>query len=271
MKKSYPTYAQAVGLLLLLIPFAALGIFILMPFHLADDTLFLSVIYSLSLGLTVYFGMRGRKNYSFEWTPFPLSLLLVTLVFILSFHLVMEPLMNLLPEPEGLIRVMTEMMKYPVVALLTIALIGPILEELLFRGVILDGFLKNYSPLMSALVSGFLFAVVHGNLTQGIGAFFMGFVVALLYWRVRSITFCIALHILINFIAFSSMFYTDPENATKSTREMMANDPLYYAVYAGSFLLLVGGGWFLWNNYVRPVQPLLTLKPTAPVDQGAID
>lgn len=263
MKKSYPSYVQAAGLLLLILPFSALGIIILMVFHLAEDTYSLTIVYSVGLGLTVYFGMRGRKKYSFEWTPFPLSLLLVTLTFILSFHFIMEPLVSLLPEPEGLINVMTDLMRYPLLAFLTISLVGPILEELLFRGVILDGFLKNYSPLMSALVSGFLFALVHGNLTQGIGAFFMGVVVALLYWRVRSISFCIVLHMLINFIACVSMFYTAPENVTKSTRDMIGNDPLYYTLYVSFFLLFVSCGWYLWLTYIRPVQSLLTLKPIA--------
>lgn len=270
VKKLYPTYSQSVWLLLMLIPFTMVGVVILMIFHLMDDTVALSIVYTLSLGLTIWWGLKNRKSYSFERAPFSIFMLLVTFLLLMSFHLVTEPVLDLLPQPEGLIKMMTEMAQYPALMFLTLVLLGPILEELLFRGIILDGYLKNYSPLMSALVSGFLFGLVHGNLTQGMGAFFMGLVVGLLYWRVRSIVFCILLHMLINFVAFLGMVFSTPEELTKTTRDMIGNDQTYFIVYAVSCIVCVACGWYLWNTYIKPEQPLLTQKSLQPVAEEVV-
>jgi len=270
VKKLYPTYSQSIWLLLMLIPFTMVGVVILMIFHLMDDTVALSIVYTLSLGLTIWWGLKNRKSYSFKRAPFSISMLLVTFLLLMSFHFVTEPVLDLLPQPEGLIKMMTEMAQYPALMFLTLVLLGPILEELLFRGIILDGYLKNYSPLMSALVSGFLFALVHGNLTQGVGAFFMGLVVGLLYWRVRSLIFCILLHMLINFVAFLGMIFSTPEELTKTTRDTIGNDQTYFIVYAVSCIVCVACGWYLWNTYIKPEQPLLTQKPLQPVAEEVI-
>ncbi len=75
--------------------------------------------------------------------------------------------------------------------------VGPIIEELMFRKLILDR-LYPYGEKLSILVSALLFALFHANLTQFIYAFLLGAVFGYLYCRTGKILYPILLHMAIN-------------------------------------------------------------------------
>jgi membrane protease YdiL (CAAX protease family) len=80
------------------------------------------------------------------------------------------------------------------VTLLFGCLIAPILEEMLFRGIILRSFLRQYSRMAAILGSSVLFAVAHLNAYQFVSAMTVGIVAGWLYERTRSLWPCIVLH-----------------------------------------------------------------------------
>lgn len=76
------------------------------------------------------------------------------------------------------------------------SIVGPIVEELVYRGFVLRSFQK-YGKMFALIVSSVLFGVMHANLPQGIFAFGVGLIlgyVALEY----SIVWSIVLHIINN-------------------------------------------------------------------------
>lgn len=76
--------------------------------------------------------------------------------------------------------------------------IGPIAEELAYRGFVLRIFQK-YGKMAAVLISALLFGIMHANIPQGIFAFGVGLVLG--YVTVEySIGWAIALHIINNFI-----------------------------------------------------------------------
>lgn len=77
-------------------------------------------------------------------------------------------------------------------------ILGPIEEELTFRGVIFSSARKAMPFWAANLFQSFLFAVFHMNLIQGIYAFFIGWFLGLIAGRSGSIYFSIFLHILFN-------------------------------------------------------------------------
>ena len=81
-----------------------------------------------------------------------------------------------------------------VVSVLFACVGAPVLEEMLFRGVILRGFLRQYTRTFSILWSAALFAIAHMNLYQLATAFTLGVVAGWLYERCRSLWPCILLH-----------------------------------------------------------------------------
>ncbi|MFY9115468.1 MAG: type II CAAX endopeptidase family protein [Dethiobacteria bacterium] len=75
-----------------------------------------------------------------------------------------------------------------------IAVIPPILEETVFRGIILRGFLNRYGLWESIVLSSFLFAAMHINIWQMIPAFIAGLFLGYIFYRTESLTAAIFAH-----------------------------------------------------------------------------
>lgn len=75
-----------------------------------------------------------------------------------------------------------------------VCVLGPVLEEMLFRGIILRSFLRQYHRWPAIAGSAALFGFAHLNLYQYIAAVLVGMLLGWLYERTRSLLPCIALH-----------------------------------------------------------------------------
>lgn len=85
--------------------------------------------------------------------------------------------------------------------ILAIAVVGPVLEELLFRGAITKALLKQYSPAKAIFISALIFGIFHINPVQVIPAFLIGILLAWVYYKTASLIPCILMHILNNSIS----------------------------------------------------------------------
>lgn len=82
--------------------------------------------------------------------------------------------------------------------LISVFILAPIAEEILFRGLILEHS-KNLLTLPLAIIfQAFMFGVYHGNMIQGIYAFILGAVLGYLAYKFDSIIPCILFHMAIN-------------------------------------------------------------------------
>ena len=79
-------------------------------------------------------------------------------------------------------------------AIIGACVLAPVLEEMLFRGIILRSFLQQYSRWAAIVGSAVLFGLAHMNIYQFAAAMVMGTVAGWLYERTRSLLPCIALH-----------------------------------------------------------------------------
>ena len=94
--------------------------------------------------------------------------------------------------------------------LLYVVVLGPILEELVFRGLIYR-FSRLALPFWGAnILQAALFAVFHGNIIQGIYAFIFGIVLGYIAHRGRGIRYSLFTHIAINALGcfFAGFFET---------------------------------------------------------------
>ncbi len=85
------------------------------------------------------------------------------------------------------------------VNVLAMVIVGPVVEELLFRKFLCDR-LKPYGDWVTILVTGLMFGIFHGNVTQGVYAFFLGGFLAYIYLRTGNIFLTIGYHIAVNFM-----------------------------------------------------------------------
>lgn len=80
-------------------------------------------------------------------------------------------------------------------------LIAPVTEELLCRGLLLQT-LKKSGYLFAIITSSFLFAMLHGNIEQGIPSFLVGILLSYLALRTSSLLPGMMVHILNNTLVF---------------------------------------------------------------------
>lgn len=85
---------------------------------------------------------------------------------------------------------------FPVMFLL-VAVLPAFCEEIVYRGVFFQTYRKE-AVVPGALLSAFLFGVLHGNLNQFAYALFMGFVIALTVYVTKSIISGMLMHLTVN-------------------------------------------------------------------------
>lgn len=83
----------------------------------------------------------------------------------------------------------------------SVVIIAPILEEILFRGILFSETKKYLNVAAAIVINGLCFAIYHMNIIQGINTFFMGMVLSYVYYYRRNIKEAIAIHMVNNLIA----------------------------------------------------------------------
>lgn len=128
--------------------------------------------------------------------------------------------------------------------LLSLVVLGPVIEEVFYRGIVTRLLLRKYRPWTAIAVSGLIFGVIHLNPAQLIPAFTSGMFYAWLYWRTRSLWPGILLHVLNNgFAAF--LMRACPEMEEDATLMDLMGQTGYVAALIGAAVIFVGSVWAL--------------------------
>lgn len=127
----------------------------------------------------------------------PPVLLLVPFVILLD-DAAMSVIYRLLPLSRWEEQAFARMVSDDLPAIVATCILAPVLEEMLFRGVLLRAFLNLYPRWAAVSYSAFLFGAAHLNLYQFVLAFFLGLLLGWLFERSRSLLPCIALHAAVN-------------------------------------------------------------------------
>lgn len=112
--------------------------------------------------------------------------------------------------------------------LLLPAIIGPIVEELVFRKVIFGSLQKRMNLHVAAIIAALIFAVVHLDLEHTLIYFSMGLVFTFLYVKTKRIIVPIIAHMSMNTLAVVVPMFFDPEELEQMREQL-------------TFILL--GGW----------------------------
>ena len=78
-------------------------------------------------------------------------------------------------------------------------IIAPIMEELIFRKLLIDRMIV-FGDGVAIMLSAVIFGVIHGNITQCVYGFLVGWVLGYVYVRTGRILYTIFLHMLMNFM-----------------------------------------------------------------------
>ncbi len=140
-------------------------------------------------------------------------------------------------------------------ALLVIGVEAPIMEELVFRGLLLGALRRRYSTATAAVVSTALFVLFHGNFTQGVAALAIGSLACWLVVRTGSLLPGMVVHVAWNSSlqvvgALTSAHGAQPSGGTGATGEP-------WLLLAGALAMGVGvlALWWQLRALPRPAAP----------------
>ncbi len=140
---------------------------------------------------------------------FPLALIMTFALSIIS-----ESLCSLIPMPDFVARLFNEAVSLDFAGYLTVGIAAPVLEELVFRGIILTALLRRYEPRKAIIWSAVIFGIAHLNPWQFIAAFIVGCAIGWLFWRIRSIWIGIFMHWANNTAGFLIGYYSGDMNVS---------------------------------------------------------
>lgn len=90
----------------------------------------------------------------------------------------------------------------PILMLAIVCALGPLSEELLFRGMIYAKLRRSFTILPAAILSALAFGLFHGNAVQAIYATLFGIVLAYVYEKNQTIWGSCLLHVIFNSFAY---------------------------------------------------------------------
>ncbi len=199
--RNFPKFWQAIAVVvaLILLEVLAGGLLELAGVNFTSGDPRGSVVTVLAAGillslLLAYKGLNYRQLFNPGGQPaativapiLPALLILCLGLFIVSLELA-NLVFRLLPMSGGQESSMTELLSGGLVSFITLCLIAPPIEEMLFRGVFLRGFLNNYAPWRAIALSALVFGLAHFYLNHIIVATVIGAVLGWLYYTTRSL------------------------------------------------------------------------------------
>lgn len=124
--------------------------------------------------------------------------IILLILFIIGFKLIFDaaliPLIKMTSSFNFIVNYLRDMARIPAFLVGYDIIFGPIIEEILFRGIIFNGLVKRYSNNMAIIASSFIFGLIHFNFYQFCMAFLFGIFLAYLYLKTYSIILCIFAH-----------------------------------------------------------------------------
>lgn len=91
---------------------------------------------------------------------------------------------------------------YFLVGLILFGVLSPVVEEVMFRGMLYNRLKRMFPLYLSMGISALLFGVFHGNLVQGIYGFLMGIVIVFCYEKFKSFWIPVSMHIVANVVVY---------------------------------------------------------------------
>ena len=140
-----------------------------------------------------------------------------------------------------------------VFGIISITIMAPLVEELLFRGAIQGHLLrKGMKPVYAILIASAVFGIVHMNPIQIPFAFAIGMIFGWLYYRTGSVVPGMIGHFINNSIACIQMALLSKEELNTKTIDLIGEVPTYL-LFAASLAVTIG--MFLYLKKRLPAAP----------------
>ena len=173
--------------------------------------MFLSIVLSTLLYLLIF---RAKKRSFVSYMRFrkisKKDIISIVILALASFIFISVGFMMIesnLPKASEKLKEYSELME-PLMngnmffIILVVGIVGPIFEEILFRGIIFNRLNRNMNIVVSLILQAIIFGAFHMNLIQGIYTFILGIIIGLTYILLNSIWAPIIVHVVFNSLNF---------------------------------------------------------------------
>ena len=166
------------------------------------------------------------------------SAIIYGIVFLFAANIVIEPISILFPE--SMLEYMKILGNLDIYSIMTIVILAPLFEEVVFRGIILNDIKRRHNCLVAVIVSSVVFGLIHLNIVQSISATLIGVILAYVFLATKSIWAVIFLHFLHN--ASSVVYiklYPQEFKSMDTLYDMFDGSFLYYVIYTVALAFIV--------------------------------
>ena len=211
--------------------------------------------------ILIGFKKSGKKfNEVFLFKNVPFGIWLSVIIFMFGYVVISSGIDNLLnyflPMPVFLQNTFQLMLSndYFIISVLLVGILPAFLEEMFFRGVVLTGFIENYSQTKAILFSALFFGLIHLNPYQFVTAFLMGLVMAYVLIKTNSILPAIYMHLFNNMLAVFVMRINGPFiiEGFNSSYGDHSFQPWWFNLIG---IILAGAGAWLFFKQIKKSEP----------------
>jgi uncharacterized protein len=255
----YPDLRQSIGITLILMisgfVFPAVTYF-LKKWISPEFRFFIEYILGFGIPLIYFNKYRKKLNNTNSYNISTSHYKIIPLVMLASISLLIgisSPLVNLIPMSDFIKHIMHEVGALKGILMFFVGvIIAPILEEIIYRGIILDGLLKIYSPFKAIIISSVLFSVLHLNPWQATGALLGGMLSGWIYYKSGNLILSIIIHASNNLYGFIiiNYFSADVTNHRPLT-EYYGSLTNYIAIIVIAIITFGTAMYFLKNYFTK--------------------
>lgn len=183
--------------------------------------------FCLALLIILFFMRHDMKEYALsrnqDQASLPLSIFwsvfgVFLALFAQSIAVLIEQQLGINPESNNTQEILSIIKQVPLMIIVS-SIIGPILEEIIFRKIIFGSLYKRFNFVISALISSIIFGLAHMELVHLLLYSAMGFTFAFLYVQTKRIIVPIIAHLTMNtFVAVVQIYQQEIESFLKNTQ-----------------------------------------------------
>jgi len=218
----------------------------------------LGMLLSFVLTFILFFFLSNKYTrqdiYNLIKEPATISrkLLIILAVMTISLVMLIDFITGLIPMPEFYQEILKQLIKPDIFLFFTVVVAAPVLEELFFRGIILSGFLKKYSPRKAIILSAVIFGMAHLNPWQFIGAGLAGLFIGWIYYKTESLIPGMLIHFINNLLGYVIML--SASDVTTSLYDVFSSKLIYFSILILSVMIFAVGVFAIKKLYVFPIK-----------------
>lgn len=214
------------------------------------------LVYVFSSLLMIYYIKKKHDNLELRFSRIELGDILLLAPLAVFMSVITEFISGLIPISPQAASILSRMFSYSPVTFILTVFFAPFLEEILCRGLILQGLTKNYSNFKSIFWSAFIFGSIHLNPWQFITGFILGILSGWIFLKYSNLVPCIFIHFVTNlFSMLMEILFPEYSGFGKNTTKLLlGNNDFFYTIVL-IFSLVLGSFciYMIQKRIKRPV------------------